>query len=388
MKGYIDNYNFAELDCQKYWQPPSTWAKDKTKQETIDRIFSGQWLGAQKRDGALYVFLKDEDGNITLRGRSKSVSGEYLDKWDHLPQLHAWGASLPNGCCFLGEVYWPGKEGSKNTTSIMNCLTPKAIERQAKEENKLHYYIFDILAFANTSWLKTPAKERFDFLKEVNNGWSNSYIEFAEYKVGEELWNLLQDLLANNYEGIVITQEKALYEPGKRPSKTTMKIKKELKQTIDCFLTGRASAPTKEYTGKEPEKWLYWINSVTGKRLPEGQHYFEASVKGAPYIAVTKPYYYHWAGSLEIAVVEPADGRCRLTKDSEWVDGLNIVPIGYLSGLTDEIKMNYKDYAGRVIEVGAMEVDSESLKLRHGKMLNFRDDKTWTECSINQLKDI
>ena len=141
MIGYIDNYNFTELDCQKYWQPPSTWSKDKTKQETINRIFSGQWLGAQKRDGALYVFLKDEDGNITLRGRSKAVSGEYLDKWDHLPQLHTWGASLPNGCCFLGEVYWPGKEGSKNTTSIMNCLTPKAIERQSKEENKLHYYI-------------------------------------------------------------------------------------------------------------------------------------------------------------------------------------------------------------------------------------------------------
>ena len=80
MIGYIDNYNFTELDCQKYWQPPSTWSKDKTKQETINRIFSGQWLGAQKRDGALYVFLKDEDGNITLRGRSKAVSGEYLDK--------------------------------------------------------------------------------------------------------------------------------------------------------------------------------------------------------------------------------------------------------------------------------------------------------------------
>lgn len=388
MKGYINNYNFAELDCQKYWQPPSTWSKDKTKQETINRIFSGQWLGAQKRDGALYVFLKDEDGNITLRGRSKSVSGEYLDKWDHLPQLHAWGASLPNGCCFLGEVYWPGKEGSKNTTSIMNCLTPKAIERQSKEENKLHYYIFDILAFANTSWLKTPAKERFDFLKEVNNGWSNSYIEFAEYKVGEELWNFLQDLLANNYEGIVITQEKALYEPGKRPSKTTMKIKKELKQTIDCFFTGKATPPSKDYQGKEIESWQYWVDQDTDERLPIGNHYYEAFMDGKRYIPVTKPYYLHYAGSLEIGLVKPANGRCRITPDSEWVDGLNIVPIGYLSGLTDEIKMNYKDYAGRVIEVGAMEIDSESFKLRHGKMLNFRNDKLWQECILDQIKDI
>ena len=387
MKGYIDNYNFAELDCQKYWQPPSTWSKDKTKQETINRIFSGQWLGAQKRDGALYVFLKDEDGNITLRGRSKSVSGEYLDKWDHLPQLHAWGESLPNGCCFLGEVYWPGKEGSKNTTSIMNCLTPKAIERQLKEENKLHYYIFDILAFANTSWLKAPAKERFDFLKEVNNGWLNSYIEFAEYKVGGELWNLLQDLLANNYEGIVITQEKALYEPGKRPSKTTMKIKKELKQTIDCFFTGKATPPSKDYQGKEIENWQYWVDQDTDERLPIGNHYYEAFMDGKRYIPVTKPYYLHYAGSLEIGLVKPANGRCRIAPDSEWVDGLNIVPIGYLSGLTDEIKMNYKDYAGRVIEVGAMELNDTG-GLRHAKMLGWREDKIWQECTLDQLKDI
>ena len=387
MKGYIDGYNFEDLSVQKYWAPPSTWSKDKTKQETINRIFSGQWLGAQKRDGALYVFLKDEDGNITLRGRSKSVSGEYLDKWDHLPQLHTWGASLPNGCCFLGEVYWPGKEGSKNTTSIMNCLAPKAIERQSKEENKLHYYIFDILAFANTSWLKTPAKERFDFLKEVNNGWSNSYIEFAEYKVGEELWNLLQDLLANNYEGIVITQEKALYEPGKRPSKTTMKIKKELKQTIDCFFTGKATPPSKDYQGKEIENWQYWVDQDTDERLPIGNHYYEAFMDGKRYIPVTKPYYLHYAGSLEIGLVKPANGRCRITPDSEWVDGLNIVPIGYLSGLTDEIKMNYKDYAGRVIEVGAMELNDTG-GLRHAKMLGWRDDKTWQECTLDQLKEI
>ena len=270
----------------------------------------------------------------------------------------------------------------------MNCLTPKAIERQSKEENKLHYYIFDILAFANTSWLKTPAKERFDFLKEVNNGWSNSYIEFAEYKVGEELWNFLQDLLANNYEGIVITQEKALYEPGKRPSKTTMKIKKELKQTIDCFFTGKATPPSKDYQGKEIESWQYWVDQDTDERLPIGNHYYEAFMDGKRYIPVTKPYYLHYAGSLEIGLVKPANGRCRITPDSEWVDGLNIVPIGYLSGLTDEIKMNYKDYAGRVIEVGAMEIDSESFKLRHGKMLNFRNDKLWQECTLDQIKDI
>ena len=393
MKGYIDNYNFAELDCQKYWQPPSTWSRDKTKQETTNRIFSGQWLGARKVDGALYVFLKDEDGNITLRGRSKAVSGEYLDKWDHLPHLHTWGATLPNGCCFLGEVYWPDKEGSKNTTSIMNCLTPKAIERQSKEENKLHYYIFDVLAYNGKSWLKKTAKERFSGIVDCMNSTDRTsswwhYIEGAHYETGKELWDLLQNLLVNGYEGIVITQENALYEPGKRPSKTTMKIKKELKQTLDCFFTGKATPPSKDYQGKEIENWQYWIDQDTDERLPVGNHYYEAFMDGKRYIPVTKPYSLHYAGSLEIGLVKSADGRCRITPDSEWVDGLNIVPIGYLSGLTDEIKMNYKDYAGRVIEVGAMEITPDTGGLRHAKMLGWRDDKTWQECTLDQLKEI
>ena len=49
--------------------------------------------------------------------------------------------------------------------------------------------------------------------------------------------------------------------------------------------------------------------------------------------------------------------------------------------------MNYKDYAGRVIEVGAMELNDTG-GLRHAKMLGWREDKTWQECMLDQLKDI
>ena len=63
------------------------------------------------------------------------------------------------------------------------------------------------------------------------------------------------------------------------------------------------------------------------------------------------------------------------------------VGIGYLSGLTDEVKMNYKDYIHRVIEVGAMELNDTG-GLRHAKMLGWRDDKSWNECSIEQLKSL
>ena len=386
MRGYIDGYNFAELNIMKYWQPPSSWSKEKAKAETQNRIFSGEFLGARKVDGALYVFLKDEDGNVTLRGRSKSVSGVYLDKWDHLPHLHDWAARIPNGTCFLGEVYWPNHEGSNNTTSIMNCLTEKAIKRQEKEENKMHYYIFDVLAYDGINMINFSAEKRFRTFYNALE--LNPYIEYAIYYKGEGLWKILQNLLADGYEGIVITRAGAPYQPGKRPSKDTMKIKQELKQTIDCFLTGKAAPPTKEYSGKEPEHWTFWINYLTDERLPIGEHYYEAFMEGKPYLAVTKPYYYHWAGSLEIGLVESSNGRCRLSSDSEWVDGLNIVSLGYISGLTDEIKANYKDYRGKVIEVGAMMLTPDGDRLRHGKMLGWRPDKNWRECSIDQLKEL
>ena len=376
MTGYIDGYNFAELNIMKYWAPPSTWSQEKKQQETKNRIFSGEWLGAQKRDGALYVFLKDEDGNITLRGRSKSVNGEYLDKWDHLPHLHAWGAALPNGTCFLGEVYWPGHEGSNNTTSIMNCLTEKAIKRQEKEENKMHYYVFDVLAFNGVNWIDNAAQDRFEDLWEIAHNEDIPlipYIEYAFYQHGEKLWTLLQTLLVDGYEGIVITRAGAPYQPGKRPSKDTMKVKQELKQTIDCFFTGRATYPTKEYSGKEPESWTYWIDTTTEERLPVGEHYYEAFMEGKPYMAVTKPYYYKWAGSLEIGLLN---------------ESRDIVSLGYISGLTDEIKANFRDYKYKVIEVGAMMLTPDGDRLRHGKMLGWRDDKDWQECTIDQLKQL
>ena len=53
MKGYINRYNFAELEVMKYYAPPASWSDEKKKAETRNRIFSGEWWGAQKRDGAL-----------------------------------------------------------------------------------------------------------------------------------------------------------------------------------------------------------------------------------------------------------------------------------------------------------------------------------------------
>ena len=372
MKGYIDNYNFKEMEPMRYWAPPSSWTLEKKKETTQSRIFSGSWWAAEKKDGYFSKLVKDEDGNIMLFSRSRNVKGEFPEKHEWVPHLQSFFEDLPNGTCLLGELYLPSKPGSSNITSLLGCLKEKCVARQEIGE-KLHFYIFDILAWEGKSFLNKEAIDRFIFLNEINiikNTNYNEYIHVAQYYNGKALWNKLQNILNNGGEGMVIVRDKSLYQPGKRPSKDCQKVKKELHETIDCFFTGHATAPTKEYTGKEIETWQYWLNERTGEKL-NGEYYKEY-FNGAPLIPITKPYFNGWAGSLEIGVIKND----------------KVVPIGYLSGLSDEIKANYKDYKGKVIEVGAMEVLYNNGKfsgLRHAKLVNFRPDLTIKDCTWEKI---
>lgn len=361
----IGNMIFEELDAEKYWSWPSSFKGDP-KEETRNLIFSGNYLGARKMDGAYYRFIKDFEGNMRLQGRSRSVNGTYLDKLDHVPHLMDFFNELPNGTCLLGEIYFPTHEGSSEVTKIMGCLTPKAIERQSKGD-KLHYYIFDIWAWEGESYMDKVCEDRFDELNACSRAYASEYVEWAEYYQGKDLWTHLQTILANGGEGIVMTKKGTVPQPGKRPARKTLKVKKELAENIDCFFTGRATSPTRLYNGKELETWKYWVRIRDNQKL-EGAFY-ENYKNGEAIEPVTKPYFYGWAGSLEIAVLK---------------DGIE-TPIGFLSGLSDEIKANPKDMRHRCIEVAAMEVYPDTRGLRHGKFKCFRPDLTPADCTWGKI---
>ena len=160
----------------------------------------------------------------------------------------------------------------------------------------------------------------------------------------------------------------ALYEPGKRPSKTTLKVKQELKQTIDCVVIG-ANAPTKLYSGKNIETWPYWVDEYTGRRLEMKSHIVEYR-EGAPIIPATKNYYFKWAGSLKLGLLDK--------------DGM-MHHYGDLSGLAEEVLQNWKSYINAVCEVGGMMLDTESKVIRHPKLIRWRDDKDPMDCTEDQL---
>ena len=235
-------------------------------------------------------------------------------------------------------------------------------------------------AYNGKSLLKCPIEDRikyiniiidkdFEYLTQNKNTIIKSpfsEVVFARYYEGAKLWEVLQKILEEGGEGVVITKKGTHPEPGKRPARKTLKIKKEISQTIDCFFTGKTAAPTRLYSGKEIETWKYWENVRTLEKL-EGEHW-EDYYGGAPIEPVTKPYFYGWAGSLEIGVLKKG----------------KIFPIGWLSGVSDENKANIDKYKDLPIEVTAMEF-TEDRALRHGKLVNFRPDLKLIDCNYEKI---
>ena len=384
MYGFINGYNFGEMEAMKYYAPPSTWSDEKKRENARAKIFSGDWYGAEKKDGYFAKLIKDEDGNIILYSRSRGVNGKFADKHEWVPHLNDFFEALPNGTCLLGELYFPKQPGSRNVTTIMGCLKEKAIERQNKGE-KLHFYVFDCLAWEGRSLMSEKFISRILNVELIAKGaYLKEYISAAWYKSGAELNSMLQEILARGDEGVVITNGDGKYEPGKRPSKTTLKIKKELKHTIDCFFTGRVSPPTKEYTGKEIEYWQFWENTRTGEKL-KGE-YFRDYQEGAPVMPVTKGYFNGWAGSLEIGVLKHSDTKsCKIA--GVIYENCVVYPLGYLSGVTDEMKANPMEYAFKPMEVTAMEYDAFNHTLRHGKLVGWRKDLTLKDCNFEKIEE-
>ena len=375
MNCIIEGTDFYNLEAMKYFSPSTSWSAEKKKENAMNKIFSGEWWGAQKRDGIFCMCGRNPEGEIFLRPRAKNTKGEFVNKVDWVPQFHSVLNSLEPGTVLLGEVYLPRDEQAKTTTSIMNCLLPKSLARQSKEEDKLHLYVFDILADAGESYLNMKAIDRFLSLHDYEKKFISPYVEWARYYNGQALWDLLQNLLADGYEGVVITQQDATYQPGKRSNKVSLKIKRELQETIDCVIMG-ANPPTKVSGTKEPEVWDYWFNEYTNEKILASDYLAENHsniysfyVDGGPVVPVTKGWFYGWAGSLKLGLY----------------DGDKLVHVGDLSGVDESVKANWKDYVNTVVEISCMEIHDTG-GLRHPRLISWRNDKNPKDCSIMQIR--
>ena len=353
MSGLISGFNGCEVEAMKYWTFASSYKGDK-KAETKNMIFSGDYLAALKVDGYYQRIVKDDEGNCFMIARNRNVKGEIVNKIEWVPHLNKYFESLPNGTCLLAEIYLPGKEGSKNITSLLGCLKEKCIARQEAGQ-KLHLYVFDVMAYNGENYDKTPAKERFKKVRELSTLFKSEFVEYAVYYEGLELWNKIQEYLADGREGVVLMKKSAPVYFKRTPARMSLKIKKELQETVDVVVMG-SNPPTREYKGKDIENWSYWEDAVTKERFNE--KLYKKYSDGSTLEPVTKSYFNNWAGSLVIGA----------KKDNK------VCQVGSLSGLTEEVLCNWKDYIGKVCEITAMEVMDEGL--RHPKFVRWRPDLT------------
>ena len=380
MRNFIDGIDFVELEPMKYWAPTSSTSDEAKRRMVREAVFSGDYIGSLKRDGYYERIVKDEDGNCFMIARSRNVKGEVVDKLEWVPQIHNWLETLPNGTCFLCEVYFPDNEGSKTVTSCLGCLKEKAIARQ--KSAPLHLYVFDCIAWDGKSLMKEKFEKRVEYVSRAAANYPDIFVEYAVYYEGAELWSKLQEYLAQGNEGMVIMRKDAIVYTKRTPARVSIKVKKEIKQTIDCFFTGMVMAPSKEYTGKELDSWQYWEDINTSEKK-QGDFY-KAYSEGATIIPVTKSHFYGWAGSLQIGVLRHKEGAHCVIGGKRYEDTA-IYPLGWLSGLTEEVRANPQKYAFKPIEVTAMEFDNITKALRHGKLLNFREDLTLDDCIFEKI---
>lgn len=355
MKGYINNVDWINIEPMKYWSFTNSTPQEKRKEIVKNAIFSLDYIGALKIDGYYQRLIKDEDGNCFMIARSKNVNGDPVNKIEWVPHLNNWLNSLPNGTCLLCECYLPNNEGSNKITTILGCLKEKAIERQ--KNNPLNFYIFDVMAFNGQNFLNTPFIQRINYLNKISNDFTSKYVQYAQYFEGQELWEHIQDYLSKGREGVVIMKKDAIVYQKRTPARVSIKVKKELQESLDVVILD-ANPPTRLYNGKEILIWEYWENTRTGEKL-KGEYYKEYN-NGAPVEPVTKNYFFGWAGSLVIGA----------RKDDK------LVAIGSLSGLTEEVLANWKNYKGKVAEITGMQIFNETYGIRHPKLICFRPDLT------------
>ena len=366
----INNVDFQNLPAEKYWSFPKTYKGDRHK-DTKDFILSEVYIGSMKVDGHYARFIKDDNGNMRLQGRTESVNGGYLNKIEWVPQCMEFFNSLPNGTCLLGELYFPTKRGSRNVTTILGCLKEKALDRQNKGE-KLSYYVFDVWAFDGKSYLKTKIEDRIKTLNSLKEKKFDN-IEIADYLKGEELWNKYGEVLSSGGEGIVITKLGTVPEPGKRTARKTLKCKMEIEETIDAFVDGNYKESTVEYNGKMIDTWTYWMNTKTGEKF--NKNMYKEYVNGEPIIAITKGFYNGWASAISFSVMKNGE-----PKHIAWISGID-------ENIKEKIVTNPKELVGKVAALNCMEVEciEGEYSLRHPRIDNWREDKTYTDCEWLQI---
>jgi hypothetical protein len=317
---------FWNMKAMKYYEPDLS----KQKAQNMIENIGDNYLAMQKWDGEwnMAIILEDE---VLMRGRNTTVSGDYKNRAEWLPQIvEELQLSFSPGTVLLGEIaYEEPSKTSKDVGRIMRCNPPKALQRQ-KDGTPLSFFIFDVLAFEYEDIHKRPFKDRITYAYKTKTN-QFDYV-FPPELISTDFMQFAEDVWADGGEGLVIIKKDEPYRPGSRKAWTSLKLKKKLGE-IKVKVTNTFN-PTKEYSGKELETWKFFAVEKNIKFGDVGSPVWthveftqdRKTVRSPEYrtIPVTKPYYYRWKSAIEIEhngnKISVASGLT--DSDKEWLSTL------------------------------------------------------------------
>lgn len=332
------------VEPMKIWQLPS--GKEHMLSEVCQ---SGEYFAQEKIDGYWYQYEKTDNYSY-LFSRNVSVQTGYLsEKGDNVPHIMKALDSLPANTILIGEIYYPGGT-SKDVTTIMGCLSDKAIERQ--KDNPIHYYVHDIIMYDGVDLVKAKAEIRYKILQKIwdkHSLYNIPYLRLATL-IEDNIEDKIAEILASGGEGVVLKKKDLPYYPGKRPAWSTIKVKQVDFADVVCM--GFDSA-TKEYTGKEIDSWPYWIDGE----------------------AVTKGYYYGWKTSMRVGAYD----------DNGVLKEIGSVSSGWTDKDRERMSTNPEEYLNHVFEISMMQKDKNAKTFRHARVFRRRDDKPAKDCLLSEI---
>lgn len=241
----LDYKKFLEMEPGKYWKLP-----ENKKHEVEKYMVDKNYLPMIKYDG-VWARIVITDNGVIIQSRGISVvTNTYGEYQVRVPHIAAELNKLyPVGTVLLGEICFPDlKKDANQVGSILRSLNERAIALQEKEQDKLHLYIFDVLAYDGVEVYNNP------FWNRVQGDWIKSGTYIHKAFIGSDAKKLLESVWDDGGEGIILIKKDEPYNIGRAKAWHSIKVKRELgeiESPVIAFVQ-----PNKEYEGDDPH-WTH-----------------------------------------------------------------------------------------------------------------------------------
>lgn len=283
-----------------------------------------------KLDGSRYVLYlgpaADPYGrqklNALLSRRESKTDGKFVDKTANIPHItdeHYKGLDLTvlDGETFLKDF--------ATSQGVMGSSPKVAIEKQAEE--KITYWVFDIMAYRGKDVRGRPLAERRKLLEAVVATMGNDHVKaIPQWKSGHAA--IFQKVVSRGGEGTIIKDVRAGYGVG------WAKMKKAY--DVSCFISG----------------------------YKPGKGKYEGGV-----------------GAIAISVYDDSGNEIEVGFASGFSDEIR-EELG-----SDPEKWKYKVVDIYAHELSKPSKDHPNGRLRHPTFLRFREDLEDSDCTLTKLKE-